>query len=131
MARQQLNRHLPYLINDVLDDLPDDLKNQFDIMQQTEDVELSYEDIKEVQGFIEFSRNYEISIAGVSRLIKRYEMLWENSGFPESYRSIIKLKTHRYKTWSDIAVELGLNGKMQARNQFKLAVKQLFSCLHL
>lgn len=115
---------LPFWFDDVLKDIPAVLKKSFHY-KKTNALELSERDKKDLKSFIQYSRNYELCISAINKLILVKQSIIEKNDFPESYRMILKEKSLNHKEWKQIALELKLNGKEESRCLFKEAIKYL------
>lgn len=90
---------------------------------------MSILDRKDIESFTNFSRNYELCIAALSKLVMIYysEVISEN--ISEKSRCILKAKVVDKKSWQEIRWLMDLSGKNEARKLFNKAINELLTCL--
>jgi tRNA(Met) cytidine acetyltransferase len=125
-AYSRFLEQIPYWLDDILIDLPDDIKKTFQTHSVERNTELSEFDNKDLYSFINYSRNYELCIAAINKLIV-LEQKKVNSDFPEIWKQILNEKINNRKSWKQISIELLLGGKSAARQLFKTAIFQLMN----
>ena len=90
-------------------------------------VKLTELDKKDLNSFILYSRNYELSIASVNKLVilKQAEIAEEK--FPDHFRKVLNLKVMEKTSWKEVAAKLKLNGQNEARVLFSQAISYLYN----
>lgn len=123
-ALERFAGQMDFWFEDLLKTLPEEIKERFS-SEFTKPVKLSRLDIKDLNSFILYSRNYELSIGALNKLvmIKQSEIAEEK--FPDNYRKILNMKVINKASWKDIVQALGLSGQDEARELFHSAIKYL------
>lgn len=125
MACERFYEQLPYWFNDVLQDLPVEIKESFLLKKKENDIQLSNADKKDIHSFINYSRNYELCISALNKLVLREQKTVNKKIFPDDLKRVLIAKIIEKKDWKKIAVEMNLNGKAGSRALFKKAIVQL------
>ncbi len=117
---------LPFLFNDVLNDIPSVIKNSFQYKEKVP-LELTQLDKADLQSFIHYSRNYELCIAALNKtvLLKKDDIV--RNDFSDNFRDILKNKVIEAKSWKDIRKKMGLSGQNEARKLFHSAIIYLMT----
>ena len=113
---------LPYWLNDVLKDIPAELQDGLLIDKIKPSSDTSKMDDKDLQSFIQGARNYELCIGALNKLVINQKDKIDEKSFPTNYKKIIYSKVMHQKDWKDIAKEMALNGKNEARKLFSDAI---------
>ena len=121
---ERFNGQLSFWFDDVLKDLPNEIKSCFPA-ELSKPVKLTELDIKDLNSFILYSRNYELSIAALNKLVMIKQADIAEEKFPDDYRKVLNLKVINKKSWKDIAQKLKLTGQDEARKLFYNAIKYL------
>lgn len=127
-AHERFNAQCPFWFEDSLKKLPNEIKQNFQTAfneNRLNDNRLTDEDKNDLNSFISFSRNYELCIAAINKLILSSGSEISGKEFPEIFRMLINNKIFNKRNWKQVSDEMGLNGKEEARRLFKEAVKQL------
>lgn len=111
-----------YWFDDVLSDLPDNIKQFFQSEKKHKKKKLTDIDNQDLQSFIHYSRNYELCISAINKLVLFEKNRVEEKSFPEDFQKVLKAKIFNKKDWKEIAVEMKLNGKEAARLLLKKAI---------
>ena len=125
LAHKRFNEQLLFWFDDVLNDLPTDTKEIFNIREKEKYFNLSSYDEQDIQSFIEYSRNYELCIAAINKLVLLNQHVINSEKFPYELKRVLIEKIKQKKTWKKIAEEMNLNGKAASRDLFKKAITQL------
>ena len=123
-SRDRFNQQIPYWLKDVLNDIPAEIK----LLLQKETItplELSGFDKRDIDSFIHFSRNYELCISAISKLVILADIKIMSESFPPDFRMILNEKVVNKKNWTEIKEMMGLKGQRDARNLFRDAVLEL------
>lgn len=115
---------LAYWFEDILKDLSQELKSDFQ-HKERKSLELSERDEKDLQSFIQYSRNYELCIAAVSKLVKIKLNVIEQDYFPDDFRQILTSKVIKKISWKDTGKNMGLSGQDETRKLFHSAILYL------
>ena len=120
-ACTRFNAQLSFWFGDILKDIPLELKKYFQI-NKTQQLELTELDKKDLQSFIKYSRNYELCIAALNKLvtIKQSEIIEEK--FPADFRQVLTSKVIKKLSWKDISKDMKLTGQNEARKLFHRAI---------
>ena len=125
LAYKRFNEQLLYWFDDVLHDLPIEIKEIFKVRRNEKDFNLSSYDKQDIQSFIKYSRNYELCIAALNKLVILNQPIINSEKFPYELKMILIEKIKEKKSWKKIAEEMNLNGKAASRDVFKKAITQL------
>lgn len=123
-AIQQFKEKLAYWLNDVLKDIPSEIKLYFNY-DNIQTSELTVLDKKDLHSFVEYSRNYELCIAALNKIAINKADDIANTIFPESFSQVINKKILERKDWKTIGKEMDLSGKNESRNLFHQAIVNL------
>lgn len=123
-AARRFNNQITYWLDDVLNDLPGDIKQDFPATID-ENLVLTKDDKKDIDSFINTSRNYELCIAAIKKFVMLSQAIISLSDVPEKYSQIIHAKVVENKSWKIIAEEQALRGKDEAREIFKAGILKL------
>lgn len=116
-ARERFIEQLPFWFDDVLKDIPNEIKELF-IFKKEESLTLSEADKKDLQSYIKFSRNYELCIAAINKLVLLEQRVIDQAGFPEDFSTLVNEKVIQKNSWKEISSKMGLTGKESARQLF-------------
>lgn len=116
--------NLSFWFNDILKDISIDIKN---ILKLEHNIllELTESDKKDLQSFARYSRNYELCISALNKLVILNENKIAQNNFPESYRQILNEKVIKKINWKEIAKNMRLSGKTETRKLFHRAILYL------
>lgn len=123
-AYSRFLEQIPYWLDDILIDLPEEIKIIFQTLSIDKNTALTEFDNNDLYSFIHYSRNYELCIAAINKLIM-LEQKKINNNFPEKLKEIINEKINKRKKWKQISLDMSLGGKSAARQLFKAAFIQL------
>lgn len=127
-AQSRFNEQIPYWVKDILKDIPPEVK----VLLEKEvklPLELSIIDRKDIESYVCFSRNYELCIAALSKLviINYSKVIRENMS--EKSCCILQAKVVDKKSWQEIRFLMELSGKSEACKLFNNAIKELLTCI--
>lgn len=125
-AYTQFCNKLGYWFEDLLNDLPEELKASFSLASKDELV-LSIADKNDLHSFIHYSRNYELCISALNKFIHIHLALINQAAFPANFRQVLVKKVVNKESWKEITTEMTLHGQNEARNLFHAAVMHLFN----
>ena len=123
-ARGRLIENLPYLFDDVLRDIPDKIKKIIQLKNE-KNIELNQFDQKDLQSFVEYSRNYELCIASLNKLVNIKKNIINKDNFSNDYRNVLNKKVINKMNWKELALDMNLTGKNEARKLFHDAICHL------
>jgi len=123
-AQQRFNNQIPYLISDVLKDLPAEIINNF-AHQVDPSENCNIFNKTDLFSFINYSRNYELCIAALNKFVIFKQNEIAERTFPDDFRSILNKKVIDKLSWENIVTELNLTGKNAARKLFHSAIVHL------
>lgn len=126
-VKQRFLCHWPYLAATLLRDVRSELP---ELKGTGRRPALTAADLQDVRGFVEFSRAYELSIAGVNQWLLENQPYWQQGDFPPDYRQIIEAVILQQQDWKTTGEQMQLTGKNQARQLFKQAVSALWNQLN-
>lgn len=129
IAYERFYEQLPYWFDDVLQYIPTEIKENFVLNKKENNVQLSNFDNKDIYSFINYSRNYELCIAALNKLVLQEKKIVSDKIFPDDFSRVLIAKVIEEKGWKEIAVEMNLNGKAGSRALFKKAIVQLLKLL--
>lgn len=115
---------IPFLFEDVLKDIPNEIKNMFHF-ESEKTQELTKFDKDDLQSFIEYSRNYELCIASINKLVQMKYGVIKKNNFPDDFRIVLNKKIIDKISWNELALDMSLTGKNEARKLFHSAVLYL------
>lgn len=124
LAHQRFIQQCPYLFDDVLKDLSEKIKRYF----KSEFVNcdrLTDADNQDLYSFLNYTRNYELCIAAINKLVRMKQQQISEDTFPEDFKIILSEKIFNKSGWKQIAVLMKLNGQKDARLLLKQAVNYL------
>lgn len=110
---------------DILSAIPRSIQEQLELSDNTGG-KLTEQDVKDLQSFIKYSRNYELCIGAVNKFVQINKKQTALTSFPEDFRIILQSKIETKNNWSEIARSMNLTGKKEARVLFHQAVYYLF-----
>ena len=120
-ASERFNDKLPYWFNDVLKDIPLEIKNSFEC-KISDTLELSQYDKKDLISFSKYSRNYELCISAINKFaIKKQEYILQEQ-FPKKLKKIIEYKIESKFDWKEVGKKMKLRGQNEARILFRSAI---------
>lgn len=117
----RFNQQLPYWFDDVLNDLPIKIKDSFNV-NLNQSVALNEYDEKDLQSFIHSSRNYELCISAITKLVMGKHDEIVSKTFPGNFRQVITCKVIKKIGWKEIREIMDLSGKNEARQLFHSAI---------
>lgn len=123
-ALESFNGNLAYWLNDVLSDIDSPLKDRIEAAHVMP-TNMAVRDKKDIESFIEYSRNYELCIGSLNRLVVSNMELLSANKFPEKFRDVLLDKVINRKNWKDISETMHLSGKSEARKLFQQAIRYL------
>lgn len=115
---------IPFLFDDVLKHIPNEIKNMFHF-ESEKTQELTKFDKDDLQSFIEYSRNYELCIASINKLVQMKYGVIKKNNFPDDFRIVLNKKIIDKISWNELALDMSLTGKNEARKLFHSAVLYL------
>ena len=115
---------LPFWFDDILKDIPSEIKDGFK-NETRQSLRLTQLDKNDLQSFIQYSRNYELCISAITKLVQLNKNVIAKDQFPKDFRQILNEKVMNKISWKNIANKLGLNGQNAARNNFYQAIVYL------
>ena len=130
-ANERFFEQLPYWFDDVLRDLPKEIKQSLPLVKIEHDLQLTDVDKKDIYSFINYSRNYELCIAALNKLVLLEQKTINQEVFPDEFKRVVKEKVINKKGWKKIANEMSLNGKSASRELFKKAIIQLINSRYI
>lgn len=116
---------LPYWFDDILTDVPNEIKQSFQLEPIDKHIHLSPCDYDDIKSFINYSRNYELCITAINKLILLQQKVLDINTLADELKYVITEKISNKKSWKLIALEMNLNGKDAARQLFKEAIIEL------
>lgn len=120
----KFTEQLPYWLSDVLSELPMNITNTFTLPENSS-MEISESDKKDIQSFKLYSRNYELCISALNKLVKIKQNEINANSFPLQFKQIFDEKLIKKNNWKEIAKVMKLNGQNEARKLFHQAVLSL------
>lgn len=127
-THKRFNEQIPYWVQDVLKDIPDEVKEIFND-EVSETIQLTDFDKKDIDSFTQYSRNYELCITALSKLVSLNRDEIGKEKFPERFRLVLNAKVVEKKSWHKIRENMELNGQHDARRLFRLAIIELLTHL--
>lgn len=126
-AYSRFNEQLPFWLDDVLKDLPPEIKNNFHVESKQQPLELNQFDKIDLLSFLSSSRNYELCIAALNKLVllEKHEIMQKK--FPENFQTVLNEKVINKTSWKDIGKNMGLSGQNEARKLFHQAILYLIN----
>lgn len=123
-AARRFVEQISYWLDDVLKDIPDEIKKQFP-GQVNEYTSLNSDEKKDLRSFLQTSRNYELCISALNKLVMLKQDVIMNNNFESQNRLILNSKVLYKQDWKSLAEALDFKGKDEARIKFKDAIKYL------
>lgn len=120
----QFNEKLEYWFDDVLNDISAEIKNSF-LPHNPADLQLTPMDEKDLNSFIYFSRNYELCISAINKVVVGRKKQITDDAFPDKFRKVLLEKVINKKKWKKTSENIGLSGKKEVRGVFKAAIVYL------
>ena len=120
-AISRFKGQLFFWFNDILKSIPVDLKNAFKIDNNIS-LELTENDKTDLHSFIQYSRNYELCISSLTKLVLKNKNKIMKNDFPENFRQILNEKVTNSTDWKELGKSMNLNGKNDARKLFHRAI---------
>lgn len=121
-SRRRFDKHLPYLTKTILSDVDDQI---IDTKRQQQPATMSELDWQDLQSFVNYSRAYEICIAGVNKWASQY--IDDLKQYPDSrYYQVVDLVLNQFNSWKQVAEQSQLDGKKQAQQIFRQAIIYLW-----
>lgn len=123
-ACARFNAQLPFWFSDVLKDIPAELKKYFQT-NKIKSQELSELEIKDLHSFNQYSRNYELCISALNKLVTINQKKIAEEKFPADFRQVLNSKVINKISWKEIRKDMNLNGQSEARKFFHKAIAYL------
>ena len=123
-AHDRFIEQLPFWFDDVLKDIPSELKNSYQFIKN-EQIALTQVDEKDLLSFSQYSRNYELCIAALNKLVIMKQDDIAQDDFPENFQQVLNEKVMKKTSWKEIGKVIGLSGKSEARKLFHSAILYL------
>ena len=120
-ATTRFSRQCHYWFCDILKDLSTDIKERFCFKQNKKEM-LNQFDKDDLESFVQYSRNYELCIGAINKLIRIKQDKIKQKDFPNEFRQIINHKIETKASWKEIAVKMDLTGQNEARKIFHQAI---------
>jgi len=120
-AVTRFNRQLPFWFDDILRDIPSEIKGSFET-EAVQVLELNQFDKDDLQSFSQYSRNYELCIAALNKLVTMNLDKIEKNVIPDNFRQVLKNKIIKKMHWKEIGILMELSGKNETRNLFYRAI---------
>jgi len=117
-AIDRFNGQSRFWFEDILKDIPLKLKDEY-LEHSNDSLALSEFDIKDLQSFCDYSRNYELCIAAINKLV----MIKNDSNIKDS--ELINNKIVKKLSWKNISVIMNLKGQAEARKLFQVSICSL------
>ena len=105
---------IAFLLDDVLKNIPKEIKEKLKL-KSIHSSELTSYDKSDLHSFINYSRNYELCIASISKLVKIHSATISSVNFPNNFRDILDKKIVDKLDWNTLSKEMNLEGKSAAR----------------
>ena len=125
-ACTRFRNQVPFWFEDLLKEISEEIKTSFDV-KPAKISELNQYDKKDLESFTQYSRNYELCIAALTKIVMLEQDVIKQETFPENFRRILIDKVVHKLDWKEIGLNIGLNGKNEARNIFHSAVSYLLN----
>ena len=120
-AHARFNGQIAFWFDDILKDIPSGIKKRFN-SNVSESLELNIYDKQDIESFVKYSRNYELCIAALNKLVVMNESYIQQEIFPDDFRKVLINKITRKVSWKEIGVNMNLTGKNEARKLFYNAI---------
>lgn len=124
-ASVRFSGQLPYWFDDILKNIPLEIMSLFK-KGKVDNSSLTDFEKADLQSYIKYSRNYELCIAALNKLVLIKSEEINCKDFPEIFRDLIIKKVRNKADWKDIAKEMALSGKNEARQAFHEAIVYLY-----
>ncbi len=125
-AHARFNRQCPFWFEDILKDIPLKIKTS---IQETlsKSTVLDELDNNDIHSFSQYTRHYELCIAALNKLVTLKKGEMNSEKFPDNFRQVLSNKIFKKMSWKEIANEMELTGKNEARKLFHRAILYLLS----
>ena len=123
-AQARFIEQLPFWFDDVLKDVPLEVKDRFHL-EIKQPLVLNQFNEKDLHSFNQYSRNYELCIAVLNKLVIMKHDEIERDNFPEDFRQVLNKKVIKKISWKDIRIDMELSGQHEARELFHRATLYL------
>lgn len=120
-AHARFNGQIAFWFDDILKDIPSGIKKRFN-SNVSESLELNIYDKQDIESFVKYSRNYELCIAALNKLVVMNESYIQQEIFPDDFRKVLINKITRKVSWKEIGINMNLTGKNEARKLFHNAI---------
>ncbi len=127
-ALARFNRQCSFWFEDILKDISSKIKSSFNCLQN-EPLKLTKFDNKDLESFSQYSRNYELCITALNKLVVLNQDAINQKKFPSNFRKVLHNKIIRKKSWKEISAEMDLTGKNEARKLFHSATCYLLKLI--
>jgi len=117
----RFNGQLKYWFSDILKDIQVEIKKLFK-QDESVSLELTEFEKKDLHSFIHYSRNYELCISSVTKLVLINKDKVAKNNFPENFRQVLNEKVINKMSWKEIGKNMSLNGQDEARKIFIEAI---------
>ena len=123
-AISRFNGQLSFWFDDILKDISIDVKNTFKLYKKMS-LELTELDKKDLYSFARYSRNYELCISALTKLVLMNKNKIIQNDFPKNYQQVLNEKVTNKMSWKEIGNNLGLSGQNETRKLFHRAILYL------
>ena len=120
-AYARFKSKVSFWFDDVLKNIPIEIKNIFHSETNIQ-LELTKYDEDDLDSFIHYSRNYELCIASLNKLVLLNENKIIQDNFPDDFREILNEKVNNKLSWKELGKNMGLTGQNEARDVFHDAI---------
>ena len=120
-AISRFNGQLAFWFDDVLKDISIKIKKSF-TLDTKGSLELTKSEKKDLHSFIHFSRNYELCISSLSKIVMANKNNIAQGNIPEDFRQVLNEKVVNKLSWKELGKKLNLNGQDDARKLFQRAI---------
>ena len=120
-AISRFNGQLAFWFDDVLKDISIKIKKSF-TLDINDSLELTKSEKKDLYSFIHFSRNYELCISSLSKIVMANKNNIAQGNIPEDFRQVLNEKVVNKLSWKELGKKLNLNGQDDARKLFQRAI---------
>ena len=127
-AYSRFNEQIPYWLKDILKDIPPEIKINFEKKVKSP-LELTAFDRRDIESYVHFTRNYELCIGALNKLVIINYAKVTSDNISEKSCYILKAKVIDKKSWQEIRWIMELSGKNEARRLFNNAINELLTCL--
>ena len=123
-AGERFAANLSFWFKDVLRDISLEFKDKYPFNKNSID-KLSALEIKDLQSFCDYSRNYELNISALNKFVLMNINKIHQNEFPYKYKKVLESKVVKKDSWKEIREKLNLSGQSEARKLFHQAILYL------